>query len=85
MSCLMHKQLSSRMGDLGLPWWLSGKESTCQTGDAGSMPGSGRSPGGGSSNPLQYSCLEILCAEEADGLQSMASQRSRHVLVTKQQ
>ena len=26
-----------------LPWWLSGKESTCQAGDAGSIPGSGRS------------------------------------------
>ena len=28
------------------------------TGDAGSVPGSGRSPGGGNGNPLQYSCLE---------------------------
>ena len=28
------------------------------TGDAGSIPGWGRSPGGGNSNPLQYSCLE---------------------------
>ena len=28
------------------------------TGDAGSIPGSGRSPGGGNGNPLQYSCLE---------------------------
>ena len=28
------------------------------TGDAGSIPGSGRFPGGGNSNPLQYSCLE---------------------------
>ena len=27
-------------------------------GDAGSIPGSGRSPGGGHGNPLQYSCLE---------------------------
>ena len=26
--------------------------------DAGSVPGSGRSPGGGNGNPLQYSCLE---------------------------
>ena len=29
-------------GALGLPWWLSGKESTCQAGDVGSVPGSGR-------------------------------------------
>ena len=28
------------------------------TGDAGSIPGSGRSPGGGHGNPLQYSCLK---------------------------
>ena len=27
------------------------------TGDTGSIPGSGRSPGGGNGNPLQYSCL----------------------------
>ena len=43
---------------LGLPWWLSGKESACNAGDMGSIPGSGKSPGGGHGNPLQYSCLE---------------------------
>ena len=42
---------------LGLPRWLSGKESACQAGDAGSTPGSGTSPGEGNGNPLQYSCL----------------------------
>ena len=39
------------------------KESTCNagdTGDAGSIPGSGRSPGAGNGNPLQYSCLKNL-------------------------
>ena len=44
----------------GLPWWLSSKESTCNAGDTdftGSIPGSGRSPGEGNGNPLQYSCL----------------------------
>ena len=38
-----------------------GKESTCNagyTGDAGSVPGLGRFPGGGDGNPLQYPCLE---------------------------
>ena len=35
-----------------------GKESACNAGDQGSGPGSGRSPGEGNSNPLQYSCLE---------------------------
>ena len=45
----------------GLPWWLSGKESTCNAGDireAGSSPETGRSPGRGNGNPLQHSCLE---------------------------
>ena len=40
---------------LGLPWWLRNKESTCNARDAGSVPGSRRSPGEGSNNPLQYS------------------------------
>ena len=34
-----------------------GKESTCNTGDPGSIPGPGRSPGEGNGYPLQYSCL----------------------------
>ena len=45
----------------GLPLWLSGKESTWQCrrpGEAGLIPGSGRSPGGGYGNPFQYSCQE---------------------------
>ena len=35
-----------------------GKESACNAGDSNSIPGLGRSPGGGNGNPLQYSCLE---------------------------
>ena len=57
-----------KWAEIGLPWWLSGKESTCQcrsesevaqsnAGDKGLIPGSGRPPGGGNGNPLQYSCL----------------------------
>ena len=34
------------------------KESVCNAGNLGSIPGSGRSPGEGNGNPLQYSCLE---------------------------
>ena len=34
------------------------KESDCNAGDLGSIPGSGRFPGEGNGNPLQYSCLE---------------------------
>ena len=41
-----------------LPWWFSGKESACKAGGTSSIPGSGRSPGEGNGNPLQYSCLE---------------------------
>ena len=37
---------------MGLPQWLSNEESTCNAGKAGSIPGSGRSPGGGNGNPL---------------------------------
>ena len=41
----------------GLPWWLRGKASTCNAGGSSSIPRSGRSPGDGYGNPLQYSCL----------------------------
>ena len=37
---------------------LDSKESACNAGDPGSIPGSGRSPGEGNGYPLQYSCLE---------------------------
>ena len=40
------------------PGGSDGKESTCSAGDLGSIPGLGRSPGGGHGNPLQYACLE---------------------------
>ena len=40
-----------------LPRYHSGKEFTSNAGDEGSLSGSGRSPGEGHSNPLQYSCL----------------------------
>ena len=40
------------------PGGSDGKESACNAGDQGSIPGLGRSPGGGHSNLLQYSCLE---------------------------
>ena len=46
---------------LGFPGGTSSKESACQCRrlrDRGSIPGSGRSPGGGHGNPLQYSCQD---------------------------
>ena len=42
----------------GSPGGSDGKEPACSGGDPGSTPGSGRSPGEGNGNPLQYSCLE---------------------------
>ena len=42
----------------GFPGSSAGKESTCNVGDPGSIPGSGRSAGEGNGNPLQYSCME---------------------------
>ena len=60
-----NKGLWQRMGVSfllrGLPQWFRGKISAHNAKDAGnlgSIPGSGRSPGGGHGNPLQYSCLE---------------------------
>jgi len=43
---------------MGSPHSSVAKESTCSAEDLGSIPGSGRSPGEGNGNPLQYSCLE---------------------------
>ena len=42
----------------GFPGGSEVKASACNVGDLGSIPGSGRSPGEGNANPLQYSCLE---------------------------
>ena len=43
---------------LDLPFSSEGRASACNAGDSGSIPGSGRSSGEGTGNPLQYSCLE---------------------------
>ena len=45
---------------MGFPGGSVGKESTHNAGDLGSIPGLGRSPGGGRGNSLQYSCLFVL-------------------------
>ena len=56
-------------GATDFPLWLSGKESilTANEGDGDSIAGSGRSPGEGNGNPVQYSCWEIPWAEEPGG------------------
>ena len=53
------------------------KNPPANAGDMGSIPGSGRSPGEGNGNPLQYSCLENPVDREAGRLQSMGSQKSQ--------
>ena len=49
----------------GDPRGSDGKESTCNVGDLGLIPGSGRSPGEGNVNLLQYFCLENSMDREA--------------------
>ena len=44
--------------NMGFPGGSDGKEYACSARDLGLIPGSGRSPGEGNGNPLQYSCLE---------------------------
>ena len=71
--------MSLPMMTLGLPRWLSDKESACQAGDVGLIPKSGRSPREGHGNTLQYSCLENpLDREEPGGIWSMGSHRVGH-------
>ena len=73
------KELLCNIKGNGLPLWLSGKEYACRSGasgDAGSIPESGRSPGGGHGNPLKYSCLEN--PVDRGTCTSIGSQRVRH-------
>ena len=57
-----HKELDTKHSTARALWGFSissdGKESTWNAADSGWIPGSGRSPGGGRGNPLQYCCLE---------------------------
>ena len=50
---------------LGFPSSSNGKESSCNVGDLGSIPGLGRTPGERHGNPLKYSCLENSMDREA--------------------
>ena len=84
--CLLHLMYEDSVNissvsagiSLGFPGGSDGKESACNAGDSGLIPGWGRSPGEGNGNPLQYSCLENLWTEEPGRLQSTGSQRVRH-------
>ena len=60
-----------------------GKESTCDAGDVGSVPGLGRSPGEGNDKPLQCSCLENPMDRGAWQATVHGVARFRHNLATK--
>ena len=80
------KQISTNIYSVyGLPRWLSGKESACQAGDMGLIPGLGRSPGERKSNPLQYSCLGNLMDRGTWRATVYEVAKSRHNWATKQQ
>ena len=69
----------TRLSDMNWTDSSDGKVAACNAGDPGSIPGSGRSPGEGNGNPLQYSCLENpMDREGPQGLQSKGLQRVRH-------
>ena len=59
-NCLFHGPFVNfeKISNLGIPGGSDSKESACNAGDPGSIPGSGRSPGDGNGCPLQYSCLK---------------------------
>ena len=59
----------------GFPGGSDGKVSAGNAGDTGLIPGSGRAPGEGNGNPLQYSCLDNPMDRGAGGLQSMGLQK----------
>ena len=59
-------------------WWLGGKESTCNVGDAGSIPGSGRSLKKEMATHFSILAWRIWWTEEPGGLQSVGSPRVRH-------
>ena len=68
---------------LGFPSGSAGKESACNTGDLGSIPGLGRAPGEGNGNPLQCSCLENPMDRGAWQATVYGVTRARHDLATK--
>ena len=70
--------MTERLHFMGFPGNSDGKAFAYNAGDLGLIPGSGRSPGEGNGNPLQYSCLENFMDGEPGGLQSMGSQRVGH-------
>ena len=78
MTCLFLIRIWGKLviRSLGFPGGSAGKESTCNVGDLGSIPGSGRSPREGNGYPLQYSGLEISMACIVHGVTKSRTQLS---------
>ena len=72
---MRYRRIQKIMSLFGFPGDSDGKESACNAGNPGSVPGSGRSPGAGNGYPLQYSCLENPMDRQAGRLQSIGSQK----------
>ena len=70
---------------MGFPGDSVVKNPSANSGDAGSIPGSRRSPGEGNGNPFQYSCLKNLMDRGAWQTTVHGVARVRHDLMTKQQ
>ena len=87
---LMWKDLRDLPKAIGFPDSSVGKESTCNAGDSGLIPGLGRSPGEGKGYPLQYSCLENSMDCIVHGVTKSQTQLSNflthtHCLITTEQ
>ena len=72
----LEKGLANQSGILWLPCGSAGKESACNAGDLGSIPGLGRSPGEVKDYPLQYSALEKPMGCIVHGLQRVGHDRA---------
>ena len=64
-NCICVEEARMITSEMGFPGGSDGKESACNAGDPGSVPGSGKSPGEGNGYPLQYPCLENSMDREA--------------------
>ena len=73
---LKYEELHETLEVIGLPWWLAGKDSSCNAGDLGSIPGLGRSPGEWKGYPFQSSGLENFMDCIAHGVTKNQTQMS---------
>ena len=78
LSIYIHIYIHFIYADQGFPGGSDSKESTCDMGDLGLIPGLGRSPGEENGNQLWYSCLENPWTEKPGGLQTQGLQRVGH-------